>query len=577
MINLKKPNSIFSWRILNIKNNILYLEAADNFWLPRENYYYFCKIGNKMYFPKYIENPNTNFFTMYGLIEKGRTILFEIPLKLSLISQIIYFYISYLNIIIEIFPVLGIFSHIPNINHGYYISDFYIIKYFNRRLIVFLNNKTLQIKFENQYGSELQKIQKDYIVKLRKKFINSRNNVKKNKISQIWIINDGQDRAGGNGEYFFRFLKTKKPKNIKPYFAILKNCSDYKRLKRLGGILDLNSQKYKIIFLESKKMFSSVYNYWIYNPFKKDQGYLRDLINFDLIFLQNAIIKDDLSNYINKFNKNFDIIVTSSKKEYKAILNSNYGYNDNNVILTGMPRYDYLQSHQKLVKKEKNILIFPTWRKSIKKPRDIISDENNYSFIFKSTKFFKFYNRLINDKRLLLIMKQNNYTGTLCLHPLFETQWIDFKPNKIFSINKRCDYLDLSLKSCLLITDYSSIFFDFGYIRKPTIYVHFDYDDYRKNQYKEGYFDYNTKGFGRVCKDINCTVNEIIFEIENNCILLKKYFVRIKNFFAFFDENNNERILNKFIINENKTIKDKNILIFFYLAFTIFILFIKLK
>ena len=253
MINLNTPNSIFSWKILNIKNNILILEAADNFWLPRENYYYFCKIENKIYFPKYIENTGNNFYTMYGLIEKGRIILFEIPLKFQFRSHILYFYLSYMNINIEIFPFLGIFSHIPNINHGYYISENYIIKYLNKRLILFPNNKTLQIQFENQYCNELQKIKKDYIVKLRKKLIKSINNYNKEKTSEIWIINDGQDRAGGNGEYFFRFLKIKKPKKIKPYFAILKNCSDYKRLKGLGGILDLNSQKFKDIFLESKK------------------------------------------------------------------------------------------------------------------------------------------------------------------------------------------------------------------------------------------------------------------------------------------------------------------------------------
>lgn len=55
------------------------------------------------------------------------------------------------------------------------------------------------------------------------------------------------------------------------------------RLQKLGGILDLNSDKSKEIFLKSNKIISSVYNGWIYNPFNKDQVYLRDLFHFDVI------------------------------------------------------------------------------------------------------------------------------------------------------------------------------------------------------------------------------------------------------------------------------------------------------
>ena len=46
---------------------------------------------------------------------------------------------------------------------------------------------------------------------------------------EIWIINDRRDKAGDNGEYFFRYLYLRQPKGIKIYFAIKKDCNDYKR------------------------------------------------------------------------------------------------------------------------------------------------------------------------------------------------------------------------------------------------------------------------------------------------------------------------------------------------------------
>ena len=162
-------------------------------------------------------------------------------------------------------------------------------------------------------------------------------------------------------------------------------------------------------------------------------------------------------------------------------------------------------------------------------------------------------------------MNKYNYKGIFCLHPCFSAQWIDFIPNDYFSVKSRCNYQKFLLEGSLLITDYSSIFFDFGYLRKPIIYSHFDYIDYRNNHYKKGYFDYRFDGFGPVCQDINCTVNEIVYEIENNCSIRKKYLKRIEKFFAFSDEKNCERVFNEITGNNKNFISNsiKDILFIF--------------
>ena len=155
-------------------------------------------------------------------------------------------------------------------------------------------------------------------------------------------------------------------------------------------------------------------------------------------------------------------------------------------------------------------------------------------------------------------MRIYNYTGILCLSPFFESQWIDFQKNILFSINNYCNYQELLLKSSLLITDYSNLFFDFGYLKKPIIYTHFDYEDYRNNHHEEGYFDYNKLGFGPICKDIQCTNNEIIYELKNNCILRKKYLKRINNYFAYFDDNNSKRVFQEISKPKQKVEKKGN-------------------
>ena len=571
IINMKTEKNIIIWRILQVSNNTLHLEGKDNFWLPREKYYYYCKLGDRIYFPKYIKYSDYDFITMYGIIEKGRIVSFDIPLrKIYTKPEIIHFYISYLDSRIEIFPTLGFFSHIPPISNGYYIADNFIIKYIYKRLMIFQYKESLEIESEKLYSSELKKISKDNIINIRKKFIKKNKQIKKNKKFEIWLINDKFNKANDNGEYFFRFLKLKKPNGIKPYFIIKRNCSDFKRLEKLGNIVYFESNKYINFYLNADKIVSSISNPWIFNPFNNDQKYIRDLLKFSVIYLKNGIIKDDLSKYLNKYITQYNLFITSSKREYHSIINSKYGYTKNEVVLTGMPRYDNYQGF-KNKSNNKIILIIPTWRMYIKGTLDKLTLKSIHSESFISSEFFIFYNSLINDKTLLSIMEEYHYKGTLCLHPYFESQWIDFNQNEIFSVIENCEYRNLFMESSLLITDYSSIFFDFGYLKKPIIYAHFDYEEYRKNHFQKGYFDYNSDGFGPVCKDILCTIKEIIYEIKNNCVLKSEYARRIKKFFLFSDKNNNERIFKE--ITNNKTNKPKKNIIWFYSDFIFLFLF----
>ena len=561
LIDPKKSKDIIIWKILEIKDKVLHLEGKDNFWLPREKYFYVCKSKNKTFYPKYYHESIYDFITVYGIIEKGRNIIFDIPLE-NVKIQTFHFYISYDDRIIEIVPLLGWFTHIPSINNGYYISGNFVAKYIKKNLNIFIYNKMLTQSFENLYCKQLKKEGKNYIIDLRRKSIKYRSKIKKN---EIWIITDRPDRAGDNGEYFFKYLKKKNPKGKAIYFVIRKNCSDYKRLKKLGNVLDLNSKKYLNIFLNADKVISSMSISWVDNPFGEDRKYIKDLFHYDLIFLGHGITKDDVSNFLSKQKKNYNLFITSTKREHKFILNSNFGYNRNNVILTGFPRYDNLYRLNQIKNREKIIFIAPTWRINIKGTTNKITYESIHSETFKYTDYFNFYNNLINNEKLIEAMKKCNYTGIFCLHPSFSSQYKDFTRNNIFLIENKCNYQKNILKSSLLVTDYSSIFFDFAYLRKPIIYGQFDYEDYRNNHYKNGYFNYEKDGFGPVIHDFDSIVNHIIYEIENNCLLRKKYLKRINKFFTFFDDHNNDRLYMEIL--NNKRIEEplkKSILIILF-------------
>ncbi len=556
LINLKRYRNIIIWKKISIHNNILHLEGVDNLWIVKEPYNYFCKIGTKIYYPKVVNYSNNDLITLFGIFERGKILIFDIDIE-QLEIQIIYMFISFFNESYEIFTKPGYLTHLPNIQDGYLISENYIIKMIDKRITLFQYSRNNLNYFEKLYCEQLNKLGKYNIIRLRKRHINHKNILNKKK--EIWIINDESDKAGDNGEYFFRYLINNKIKDVDIYYAIQKNCKDYERLVKIGNVIDLNSKKYIDMFLESNKLISSVINSWVVNPFGEDRDYIKDLFHFDFIFINNGIIKDDLSKILNRFDNNIKLFVTSTIQEYNFLLSPKYGYSKNEVILTGMPRFDNLEKYNKknLDKNlNKIILIIPTWRKFIKRYKNSLILNKIHSDIFKNTEYYQFYNSLINDKSLIDMMKLYNYKGILCLHHNFAAQWIDFNKNDEFEIRENCDYQNLLLNSSLLITDYSSVFFDFGYLKKPIIYSHFDYEEYRLEQYSEGYFNYKRDGFGPIYNNISSIVQSIIKSIKSNNRISKKYLKRIDNFFTFHDEKNSERLFKQIIkiknINENE-------------------------
>ena len=100
---------------------------------------------------------------------------------------------------------------------------------------------------------------------------------------------------------------------------------------------------------------------------------------------------------------------------------------------------------------------------------------------------------------------------------------------------------NLLIKSDVLITDFSSVFFDYGYMEKPMIFYQFDKESFRQQHYEEGYFDYDRDGFGEILYDENDVIDELDRILENGCVLDDKYRKRIDKFFTLRDENNSQR------------------------------------
>lgn len=536
IINLENEN-LLNLTVMNVKKDTIQLKGFVNFYIKDKDYDVFLVKNNREKIKLELKDTQIfrrRFFNEAFIANKG----FVVEVEKNDIKTLHFELIYKSNYVTELRFITGIDAKIDMKKRIFYIEEDKIYTCCERKIKVVSNNLMNRLKLGVKNVLYNFRYKKWRMVVYRMLY----HIVKLFHFKKIWIISDRPFTANDNGYAFFQYVNSIKTPGIKKYFVITKDSQDFEKVKKTGKYLIFNSLKYKIFFLLADKIISSQADPWVTNPFGKSHRYYHDLYKADFVFLQHGIIKDDLSVWLNEYEKNMKMFVTSAQKEYDSIIDGNYGYDASVVKLTGLPRYDLLEN-----KAEKKIAIMPTWRTNLSTAIDRFTGKRERFSNFNKSEYFEFYNKLINDERLLDVLKKNEYTGSFIIHPSHISNIDDFRENEIIKVERKSvTYTDVFANCSLIVTDYSSIAFDFAYLNKPVIYTHFDREEFFKNQiYDKGYYDYEKMGFGPVLKTYDETVDEIIKYIENSCKVEDKYKKRIDDFYKYHDRKNCERVYNE--------------------------------
>lgn len=352
----------------------------------------------------------------------------------------------------------------------------------------------------------------------------------------IWLVCERENEARDNGYWFFKYLCEEHPE-IEAVYAINKNGIDYEKVRKLGKVIQFGTISHWIYYYTAKWNISSqkegkpnaamCYIMEVYLGFRKNR-----------IYLKHGIIKD-AQRWIYYDVSKLSMLCTASERE-QMFIRENFGYPPESVVLTGLCRFDNLLSPHEV---KRQILIMPTMREWL---RTISSDTLKYenTNVFTESEYFRAWNGLIKNKELHIILDENAVDLVFYPHPAMQKYLEQFQTSCkriIIASDTRYDIQGLLMESSLLITDYSSIYFDFAYMKKPLLYYQFDYEKYRKGQYQEGYFSYPDDGFGAVIKDERMLIEYIHYYIQNDFAIEDKYNDRIKDFFKYNDCMNCER------------------------------------
>ena len=423
---------------------------------------------------------------------------------------------------------------------------------FDDKCVVYENNAIVIRRFTDQEYMEYEKgflkeirsriknrESRRMLIDLRRQYMRSADELKK---TRRWIYFDKLYKAGDNGEYQFRYaMDHKSDDGIEHYYVLKKDAEEWDSLNREypGHILEFGSQQCRLYGLTAENIVAThpdIVRFIGFND--KQASYVKDLFNPNLICIAHGVTIQKNADYQNRLYDNTMFYTTSSKYEIKHLLHPIYGYDESELALTGMARFDGLVNRDK-----RQILITPTWRRSLagatgEDGKKMHSDE------FKKSSYYKIYDSLINDERIIRTAKETGYRVIFLLHPLMSSQIEDYHRNDYVDIipaSGNMSYEKILTESSLMVTDYSGIHYDFGYMRKPVIYYQPKEVPMR---FEEGGMKFKTMGFGPVCYEYEEAVALICEYMKNECRMPEQFKRNADDFFAFDDHNNCERIYN---------------------------------
>ena len=357
----------------------------------------------------------------------------------------------------------------------------------------------------------------------------------KNKYGNSWLICEEPKEARDNGYHFFKYMSINH-QDQKCYYAIKNKSVDAKKVQEIGETINYGSIQhwlayflceYNISSQKGGKPNAALCAFFEMNGIFKPQN----------VFLQHGIIINNVR-WLYADRSNFKYFITSTVKETKYI-EENFGYPVGTIQMTGLPRFDALHDNDTIPNR---ILIMPTWRYwfNLKSKQSKDTDRS-----FSNSEYFKKWSEIINSREINDLIVKYDLEVIFYPHRNMQNHIDEFRSNntkvKMASwIN--FDIQELLKTSAMLVTDYSSVFFDMVYMKKPVVFFQFDEEKYRRYQYGNGYFDYHTTVFGDYCQTAVEVVKSIEKYTRSEFMVSDAYLEEHKALFEKYDKKNSQRI-----------------------------------
>ncbi len=362
----------------------------------------------------------------------------------------------------------------------------------------------IKIKFE-YYKKEQAKKEHDYINRI------TRENKRYQKNS--YLLFDALHDSSVECIDAYSLFKYMQSIGKKAYYVIPEESELYKQLERQGDLKYIISLKNSTltnpgdfleevfpVLLQCKAIITSFGE----NSHETNK-FFKTYQNWQYFFIQHGqvLIPDRVFETEYLYPEKFDKFLVSSENEYNIF--KKYGWQNDKLLKAGLPRWDLLSNAKP---KEHSILIMFTWRR-----HNLLS--------FEESLYKKNLSKFLNNKDLQKYLKDNNVKLYFAPHhALKHNQGINFDINneniEIVNTNQISQYIK---KCSCLVTDFSSVSFDFMFQEKPVLFYILDKNDNTLNPIeKRGIdtFDYKKFILPNVFFNEDEVISKLKHYVENN-------------------------------------------------------------
>ena len=349
---------------------------------------------------------------------------------------------------------------------------------------------------------------------------------------RIWLYYDLYTVKKDNAYYQFKNDIQHKD-GIDRYYVYsrpLEEIEDLFTEEEKAHLVEFGSDLHQRLYLASELILTAFYGYTTISPFQDEEAELRfdDLKTFRVIYLQHGVLHASLRKQNSVENYRANRIVISSYFEKENYM-KNYHYNEEDLICTGMARYDYI--HRGTVPQRK-ILFAPSWREYLT-VKETASRWNVQRNKIVSSDYYRKINEFVNSPELIRVLEEKDLHLELKMHPIIsgEKDLFDFRSDRVTMAADTVNVEDY----CMFITDFSSFVFDYAYLNRPIMYFVPDYEQFKSGMghYKDLDLPFD-KAFGHLVLEAQDAVDEVRNVAERDFEVEPVFHDRMKDFYFDF-------------------------------------------
>ncbi|MDF2884707.1 MAG: putative CDP-glycerol:glycerophosphate glycerophosphotransferase [Clostridiaceae bacterium] len=335
-----------------------------------------------------------------------------------------------------------------------------------------------------------------------------------------------------------KYLYLKVLKDYKEIEAvwIIKDKDEIKHINSLGGKALLYGSFAANCYVATADVVFMTHNYVDLSPiYLISKAYKVQLwhgvafkkIGRDAVKDNNLNIFESLKSKIINVWEDCDLYIAPSE-EYGSKVKSAFNAPDNKILKVGQPRNDMFFSENTARNKfpnKKIITYMPTFR-----------DNKDFSFDFSKLKSSQeeALNSVLNKYNAVIIQKKH-FVNASC------SKFKNSTEENVINLNK-VDTQELLISTDMLITDYSSCYFDFLLLDRPIIHFVYDYKYYSEKD-RGVYYNIEDVCGGKICFDFNSLLKSIEDYLSNPNVDSDQRDKARKRFVTYDDGNCSDKII----------------------------------